>query len=282
MKKLVIFGDSFGCGEYKHHSVWPAVLGKKLGVDVQNYANSGTSVEYSICKLLQYLESDVYDKNDIMVFIQSVADRFLVNESLTDLTFARNIGIVNNRAPTTGSAAEYYEKNKEHFKWLTESTPPLVLAARYEAYLAYLRFLGHQFFSKVVIIPTFCDQHTTKYNKKLLSDNIVTVITQDLCELSDSECVDIDVLRKSHHDLRFDVRPGHFITENHSILAENMFRIITLGEIEFTIPFIKNVIISNNIASNWKKVYLPLLDPYFINTANRYFAEYNVAYHDPT
>jgi hypothetical protein len=73
-RRLVVFGDSF----FQHstgkiHNIpnqglsWTGLLADHLNMSLLNYANSGTSLNYSVQMLFHYMETE-YDENDTIIF----------------------------------------------------------------------------------------------------------------------------------------------------------------------------------------------------------------------
>lgn len=79
-QKLVIFGDSFA-SDYINDPAgksWHRVLADKLNIEKNNYVNysrSGSSIEYSITAFFKYISTDLYEKDDIIVFLMTSLNR---------------------------------------------------------------------------------------------------------------------------------------------------------------------------------------------------------------
>ena len=86
MKKLVCFGDSFIDSEswggysaiYKCTGNYPVAvwLANKLNLPLINYGKSGSSIKYSLISFLKYTRSNLYDTDDVFLFIVSSNNRF--------------------------------------------------------------------------------------------------------------------------------------------------------------------------------------------------------------
>lgn len=76
MKKLVCFGDSFIDSTKKFLYPVATILKNKLNLPLINYGVSGSGIQYSLIKFLEYTRSDLYDKDDIIIFVVSNRNRF--------------------------------------------------------------------------------------------------------------------------------------------------------------------------------------------------------------
>ena len=75
-RRLVVFGDSFfqhSKGSIHNSYIpnqglsWTGLLADNLNMSLLNYANAGTSLNYSVQMLFHYMETE-YDENDIIIF----------------------------------------------------------------------------------------------------------------------------------------------------------------------------------------------------------------------
>lgn len=78
--RLIVFGDSFVAPptvSQERHKCWWELLAENLNSsDIINHGAQGTSVEYSIVKLFDYLISDGYKTTDVILFSISDPERF--------------------------------------------------------------------------------------------------------------------------------------------------------------------------------------------------------------
>lgn len=70
--RLIVFGDSYA--HSKAEQSWPNILSEKLGVELINYAVSGTSLNYSIQQFFNYYRNE-YQSDDYIVFVTTSTHR---------------------------------------------------------------------------------------------------------------------------------------------------------------------------------------------------------------
>jgi len=73
MSRIIIFGDSFAI-KWDYDYAWTNQLAKKFNAEQVNYAVGGSSIEYSLYQLRDYLRNN-YNSNDIIVFIATNPSR---------------------------------------------------------------------------------------------------------------------------------------------------------------------------------------------------------------
>lgn len=73
MSRIIIFGDSFAI-KWPYDYAWTNQLAKKFNAEQVNYAHGGSSIEYSLYQLKDYLQNN-YNSNDIIVFIATNPSR---------------------------------------------------------------------------------------------------------------------------------------------------------------------------------------------------------------
>ena len=73
MSRIIIFGDSFAT-KWPDDYVWTNQLAKKFDAEQVNYASGGSSIEYSLYQLKDYLQNN-YNKKDIIIFIATNPSR---------------------------------------------------------------------------------------------------------------------------------------------------------------------------------------------------------------
>ena len=73
MQRIVIFGDSFSVS-YGDNQTWTTQLAGKFDAEHINYSVSGSSIEYSLYKLKDYIQND-YQSDDIIIFIATNPSR---------------------------------------------------------------------------------------------------------------------------------------------------------------------------------------------------------------
>lgn len=75
MKKIVAFGDSFANNFQWVDPQWVDLIGERFSLPVLNFAISGSAVQHSLIRLIEYTQSSDYDASDIVIFVTTSPER---------------------------------------------------------------------------------------------------------------------------------------------------------------------------------------------------------------
>ena len=274
MKKLVIFGDSFGCADivFKEYCIvtWPALLSTDLGVELLNYSIAGTGAEYALCKFYEYLTSNNYDESDSVIFILSSVNRVTVQQSIESPRFAEAIGLSFFSRPRDPKARLWYEDNKEHLQWLLKTTPHEVPYIREHAYLLLVKSLLDMYFvNRSIVLPAF---DLLKYQKSIplavpgrtAASNMPKVVEYpiSLNTISRMEFVDGATATAYFKQYFCDFRLGHLTDKNHSIVFQNFNKILR-GDDSAQLPYITGSISRSILDDLRSEAKMHISDTYF-------------------
>tara|TARA_Y100001937_G_C7104474_1_gene324218 strand:- start:669 stop:1325 length:657 start_codon:yes stop_codon:yes gene_type:complete len=73
MSRIIVFGDSFAT-KWDYDYAWTNQLADKFNAEQINYAVGGSSIEYSLFQLKDYLQNH-YDQNDKIIFVATNPSR---------------------------------------------------------------------------------------------------------------------------------------------------------------------------------------------------------------
>jgi hypothetical protein len=125
MKKIVFFGDSYANYEWVpydiSHLTWHEIISSNLELPIINYGTSGTGLNYSMSKFLEYINSENYDSNDIIIWITSHEQR-LYTRSMTSPHLGTFHNFSKDKIKKLGKDDRaWIEENSEHAVWAMEN-----------------------------------------------------------------------------------------------------------------------------------------------------------------
>jgi hypothetical protein len=125
MKKIVFFGDSYANYEWVtydiSHLTWHEIISSNLELPIINYGFSGTGMNYSMSKFLEYINSENYDSNDIIIWITSHEQR-LYTRSMTTPHLATFHNFSKDKIKKLKKDDQaWIKENSEHAVWAMEN-----------------------------------------------------------------------------------------------------------------------------------------------------------------
>jgi hypothetical protein len=225
--KLIIVGGSFG-RTYKHKrnlsdisKRWGNVLANKLNLIEKNYCRAGSSIEYSTHELFKYIKSDEYNKKDIIIFLLAGEVGSPVIEPSFHPEWAGSMhrylrgGKIENK-----EIYNHYKRFKSFYTYLvTWAFEEELIESKIFYILSTLKSLPNL----TLLIPSDNDEIVNKVKLIVKDDNNNICLKETLLDISRAEYGDglwEDRLRK-------DKRANHLSESNHTILATEVYKVIT-------------------------------------------------------
>jgi hypothetical protein len=233
MKKLVGFGDSFIAINKIYHKwihsddmSWLKSTGDLLNLPVVNYGVSGSSLNYSFIKFIDYIQSDSYDENDVIVFVISEDNRIFSK----GMDPKDSCQISNNRFNS-----EYIAKNADHLLWMLENY--LCHEMNFEAIktLCVLQSWALLHPTNTVVIKTgfsidLCRSGELK-NLIVPSFNFLPIIDYPLNRVQHCEFSDSTYAFQTHEHI--DPRVNHMSPINRKVMSKIMGDVIVNKSIDY-------------------------------------------------
>ncbi len=250
MSKLVIFGDSFAdrmrLTKNYNSVVWYELLADRLNLQLHHYGMNGTSIEYSILKLYQYLNSDNYSTDDVIIFVCTSSTRVpLVHENLNPKYAAHWLKFLQGELVNSAEKdlVNHYQKNNLFYKTLF-SFFNYDLAQTQKSHAA---LLLKTLPNTAVIMTAFDDILAIKPNRKVLNDtDNFLLINANLFAISTNEFAEGLKYDTFRNFFKGEVRNSHLGTTNNNILAQQLYNCI------------KNKSSKHFIKEEYKKNYIKL------------------------
>lgn len=217
MGKLIVFGDSYCANTIPSDQYWWKIVADTLNVEVVNYAVSGSSLNYSISKYYEYLNSNYYVNDTILFVCTSGLRSPLVHQffppnlsALAELFYKINfdISLIDNRFP---------EKLIRHFRENSKF---------YETWFEFYDEKNH-----LALVNLLRESLANLPNKKILlsgfDDSLSDRFARShdfhlggcLFDISKAEYVSDQAYVASRTAMVPDSRPNHLSADNHIILA---------------------------------------------------------------
>lgn len=98
MKKLVVGGCSYssGFGLEKNQKSWPEVVSNKCGYELTNLSEAGTSIQYSIHKIINHI---LENETDVVILQLTTLDRYPIPINGEEKFLTNDITSKNNEVP---------------------------------------------------------------------------------------------------------------------------------------------------------------------------------------
>lgn len=135
MKKLIIYGDSYG---QKHHNPsisWITQLADKLNLSMINRAMPGSSIEYSIKYFIKDKLLNNITQDDIIIFIFTSFGRQHLRYQLTFPETASGFSYGNFDIDYPSKHAIYYNTNKNYIRWYEDQKDKNIFKINASSYI---------------------------------------------------------------------------------------------------------------------------------------------------
>lgn len=244
MKKLVVFGDSFAnynwVEEQTSHLSWTSILSANLNLPVINYGVSGSGLNYSMYKFFEYVHSENYDSNDIIVWLTTNEQR-LYTTSMPDPHLGTFHNFPTNKITDLfNKDYKWIDENRQHALWAMENYYDPAINYSLLKIASFLKQWARS--NKNTTIVLLKGQCCIKGGEKIHSfldyitesDNFFPILNQEesLGRISGDEFVNFELyeyllLKKTKHGPKVDLRVNHLSETNRAVLATQLTNIIT-------------------------------------------------------
>ncbi len=239
-KTLHIFGDSFASDYSKS---WTRILADKQGLAVRNYAEGGTSVEWSALRLM----NATFNDGDIVIFVISHCYRFDIEPFITE-------------RPMEASTAKEYNSLSDMHKWYVTNRSQPVLDLKPTLYTSLIYSLSQkQPNVKFIVISGFTDSKKSSIINK--TENFIMLDSVSLNEISHFEVNEHKLNPYMLYNVcGLDPRVNHLTNVNLDNLANSINDVINYwDETQYNKSrFAKNVI--NTHVRNLDELYVTYVD----------------------
>ncbi len=241
MKKIVVFGDSYVRYDWvsaeTDHMTWPYYLSQLLDIPIITFGISGSGLNYSMFHFNNYVNSNDYDPEDIIIWAltneQRLFDFSMPNPSMG--IFYNLLDVLDNRPP---EEREWIQKNKKHALWVMENILHPSINYSIIKIVSFLQVWASRN-TQNIVIPIRCFTTLPEGEKitKLLdlideTENFFPILKENdtLSVISGAEFnptwLHNYMLEKNANAPGLDYRVNHISPENRKILANQLFRII--------------------------------------------------------
>ena len=238
MKKLVIFGDSFANYDWVQEETsrlaWANMVSSNLDLPLINYGASGSGLNYSMYKFLDYLHSENYDSNDIIIWLTTNEQR-LYTTSMP----GPHLGTFHNFPPEKlsdmfGKDRQWINQNERHALWAMENYYDPSINYSLLKIASFIKQWSRSNKNATVILlkGQCCIKGGEKIHSFLdyitESENFFPILNQEesLGLISFSEFIDGDLVQAASR-AGVDHRVNHLSAINRLILANQLTNIIT-------------------------------------------------------
>jgi len=223
---LVLIGGSFGRAyQFKRNlssisKRWGNILTDKLNLEEKNYCIAGCSIEYCMHELFKYIKSDEYNKKDIIIFLLTGIGCSPVIEPSFNPSWANNMSrFLNEKELRNKEGYNHYKKFNSFYTYLvTWAFENELIESKIFYILNTLKSLPNL----TIVIPTLDNKIIFKYednhNSLIIKDKLMTI---SFNEYSNKNFLDTD-----HFGLFKDHRANHLSEINHSVLADELYKVI--------------------------------------------------------
>jgi hypothetical protein len=235
---IIIFGDSFASNKHnfaqnvseakkieisKFSSItnnWTKQLASILELNEVNYAEEGSSIDYSLSKLYEYISSNQCSNKTVIFLLSNPVRKYLGTK------YKNNGFAVKYKIPP--------DLSNEFVEWLVDNEPFSIAQSREINTICMLKNIAPKF-KRVVLINCFetIDDELIAFIDTSSTEHF-SYVQGALVTVSKDEVIDSTV---DHGDI--DNRPNHLSDENHAILAKSIADVVInntsvdLQEIEF-------------------------------------------------
>tara|TARA_B110000285_G_scaffold136199_1_gene152602 strand:+ start:885 stop:1706 length:822 start_codon:yes stop_codon:yes gene_type:complete len=231
MSKLVVFGDSFACYHF-HPDVsacydklaWFNLLAQQLEKPLLRFSENGTSINFSTDQLYNYINSNDYEKTDIIVFVTTSLTRVpFISKQFPASSAAQWLSFLHNAMDNNHRSYKHFNDHRKFYKTLFNFYD----TRQCEQWITDAAFLLKSLPNKTVILSGFADVDGRLKNKELLSDsdNFV-LINSKLSTISQNELHESLSTDQFFQRFRTEARHSHLSKTNNAILSEQVFQCI--------------------------------------------------------
>ena len=231
MTKILVYGDSYASSENDGCLAWVDLLGKKLGLDVLNRAISGSSTEYAMRCLIKDLNTDTFEKDDIVVFVSSTPGRmhfqFQNSRPETAAQYWHDVD-------TSDSKHSWYKENKKHLEWWMVNFDCRMNAINQECYIHALKDLALANPKSFVIHLSNSDHNFLDRVEIPFGKNPSNFLRPDiyLSTISHNEVINFESYNEFVTYTKFDPRVNHMSNINLNILANALVKAISTKKVD--------------------------------------------------
>ena len=121
MARLIIFGGSYAESSHQDATAWQTQCQQLIGAtEIVNHARAGTSLRWSIDKLINYVNTD-HRINDFILFFVSDHDALPFMDTQGQPEWAANLGAwLVNSLPQSHPAHRYFEQRADIMRWIAQ------------------------------------------------------------------------------------------------------------------------------------------------------------------
>jgi hypothetical protein len=228
MNTLRIYGDSFASQQYggnehaKEIVSWMERVGHFLNMPVSNSAVAGSSLSYSMRKLVEDVSTNKLVDGDVVIFVMTNAGRLHFNIQLmypeTSCYFWNNI------ESYEGEAANWFIKNRKHLEFYITNRDMHIDAINYYSYIHTIKSLAQAYpNSKFLVVQTYSQSN---FNITLpMGDRPTNFLCPDffLGKVSESEIINFKSYNDWVKNTGYDIRFNHLSKINAQIFANIIF-----------------------------------------------------------
>lgn len=231
MKKLVIFGDSYadkvrGGPTLDKIFAWYDHLAEKLNLTVLHYGRNASSIEFSMNKLYEYINSSEYSEQDIIIFVSTSLSRSpIIHNDVPDATAGKWVSYLNGSLSKDDQHYAHFRMNHNFYKQLFEWFNHNLAHQQRTNISCLLKILPNT----AIIISAFQNDvdHALRADRKYLlanDDNFILINTNlhriTVDELSGSNKQFFDF----HKFFGGECRHSHLSKSNNIILADQLYQ----------------------------------------------------------
>lgn len=239
MKKLVVFGDSFVNYDWVFKETeklsWCYFLSKKLSIPMINFGISGSGLNYSMIKFVEYLNSNDYDKQDIIVWALTNEQR-LFSWSMPDPSMGIFYNLLDSLKYRSIEEVKWITKNKDHALWAMEKIYHPSINYSIIKILSFLKcWADNNLSNNVIVLKCFQTLLGGEKISSLLniiepSTNFFPIIDEPLSLVSSQEFSNSSLheymLNQNKKFPGLDYRVNHLSTINRLILSKKIFDVL--------------------------------------------------------
>ena len=225
MTKLLVYGDSYASSENDGCPSWADMLGKKLGLEVINRGVSGSSTEYAMRCLIKDFNKNIFESDDIVVFVASTPGRMHFQfQNARPETAAQYWHDVDTKDPNHS----WYKENKKHLEWWMLNFDCRMNAINQECYIHALKDLALANPKSTVIHlansdHNFLDRVELPFGK--MPSNFLRPDIY-LSKISEYEIIDFVSYNEFVTYTKYDPRVNHMSNINLNILSDALVKSI--------------------------------------------------------
>ena len=246
MKKIVVFGDSFVNYDWVENETnklsWSYFLSLRLNLPLVNYGISGSGLNYSMIKFTQYVNSEDYDIEDIIIFALTNEQRlYSWNMPTPSLGIFYNLlDVIETRPP---EERQWINENKDNALWaMNEIYHPSINYSILKIASFFQNWAKYHYTNTVIVLRGFNTLPEGEKISKLLTlvkplDNYFPILgEEDTLSTVSSQEFNYSLLHKYMLDQNakfpgLDYRVNHLSTVNREILANKIESMINTQSI---------------------------------------------------